>query len=265
MPNLNASIVASMPVPILPLPLQDVAISVLSRIDGLIENTRRRVEVLEEVARAIYEEWFVRFRFPGYETTNFVESSLGTIPEHWAVGRADTHFMLQRGFDLPVKNREPGLVPVMGASGPQGFHSTPKVAGPGLTTGRSGTVGAITYVASDFWPLNTALWVKEFRLATPRSAYFLLSSLDLVQAASGAAVPTLNRNVVHALPTVCPPRQIIEKWDSAVVPMFESMEAIRRQSEYAVAMRNLLLPKLVSGEIDVSTLDLDALVEVSVA
>lgn len=240
-------------------------VGTLRAFDDLIENNRRRVEVLEEMARAIYREWFVHFRYPGHENATLVESACGPIPEGWQVGRVDSHLVLQRGFDLPASERRPGPIPVVGASGRQGFHSTAKTQGPGLTTGRSGTVGTVTYVPGDFWPLNTSLWVKEFRLSTPRSAYFLLSSLDLAQAASGAAVPTLNRNVVHALPAVCPPRALIEEWDGAALPIFNSMELLRLQSERLVEIRNLLLPKLVSGEIDVSSIDRVAVVEDSAA
>ncbi len=212
---------------------QDRICVVLDSIDHLIENNRRQVEVLEEMARAIYCEWFIHFRYPGSENAPLVESALGPIPRAWEVGRVDSHFVLQRGFDLPASARESGSVPIIGASGVQGFHSAAKAQGPGLTTGRSGTVGVVTYVPSDFWPLNTSLWVKEFRLSTPRFAYFLLSSLDLAHAASGAAVPTLNRNVVHALAAVCPPRKLIEEWDLAAAPMFDSMEVLRRQNRSA--------------------------------
>jgi type I restriction enzyme S subunit len=252
-------------VPLLARSAQETVGQILDAVDDLIENTRRRVEVLEEMARAIYQEWFVQFRYPGHDSATFVESALGPIPAGWDVGRVDSHFVLQRGFDLPAKEREPGVVPIIGASGRQGSHSIAKALGPGLTTGRSGTVGVVTYIPVDFWPLNTSLWVKEFRLSTPRAAYFLLSSLDLAQAASGAAVPTLNRNVVHALPVVCPPRALIEDWDSAARPIFDSMEALRLQSEYLAELRDLLLPKLVTGQVDVSVLDPDRHVESSVA
>jgi type I restriction enzyme S subunit len=236
----------------------------LRAFDDLIENNRRRIEVLEEMARAVYREWFVHFRYPGHESAALVDSPLGALPEGWGWGQVDTHFVLQRGFDLPTSEREPGSVPVIGASGVQGFHSTAKAQGPGLTTGRSGTVGVVTYVPDDFWPLNTSLWVKEFRLSTPRYAYFLLSSIDLLQSASGAAVPTLNRNVVHALPATCPPRSLIELWDAAAAPVFDLMDVLRRQDRRLEGLRELLLPRLVNGQIDVSSLDLDALVEDSV-
>lgn len=240
-------------------------VAILGVLDELIANNRRRTELLESIALTAYREWFVHFRYPGHGNVPRAETSIGPIPEGWKVGRIDSHFVLQRGFDLPAAARQPGTVPIVGASGVQGFHSKAKTQGPGLTTGRSGTVGKVIFVPGDFWPLNTALWVKEFRLSTPRFAYFLLSSIDLAHAASGAAVPTLNRNVVHALPAVCPPRKLIEKWDSIAAPMFESMEVLRRQNQRLGMLRDLLLPRLTTGEIDVASLDLDELVEELVA
>lgn len=248
-----------------PLEVQIRIAYVLNSIDDLIENNRRRVEVLEEMARTIYREWFVNFRYPGHEDVPLVDSTLGPIPEGWEVGRVDSLILLQRGFDLPLKDREPGHIPVIGASGINGSHLVPKAQGPGVTTGRSGTIGVVNYVPYDYWPLNTSLWVRDFRLATPRFAYFLLADLDLQRAASGAAVPTLDRKVVHGLPVVCPPASLIERWDTWVVPMFETLEALRAQSARITAIRDLLLPKLVTGQVDVSKLDLDGLLGEMVA
>lgn len=244
---------------------QTAVASILDGFDDFIENNRRRVEVLEEMARAIYREWFVKFRYPGHEDVLLIDSSLGRIPEGWAVDRLDACFVLQRGFDLPTKDRKSGAIPVVGASGVQGTHSIAKAKGPGVTTGRSGTVGVVTYVHDDYWPLNTSLWVKEFRLATPRFAFLLLESLDLRRAASGTAVPTLNRNVVHAERVVCPPRDLIETWDQKVIPMFDEAEKLRRQASCLSELRDLLLSKLVTGQIDVSVFDLDSLLEDAVA
>lgn len=259
-PNASAKVLGAYPFRLPDLATQSRIGAIFDSIADLIENNRRRAEVLEEIARAIYREWFVRFRYPGHE-----DVPLGSAPAGWEVGRVDSLLFLQRGFDLPLKDRESGAIPVVGASGLQGSHTVAKAQGPGITTGRSGTVGVVTYVPGEFWPLNTSLWVKEFRRATPRYAYFLLGELDLQRAASGAAVPTLDRKVVHAIPAVCPPPNLIEKWDSLVAPMFEAIETLRRESVTLTATRDLLLPKLMTGQIDVSALDLGALVEGAVA
>lgn len=259
-PNISPTLIGSLPLWLPPRATQTAIANVLEAFDDLIENNRRRVEMLEEMARTIYREWFVKFRFPGHEHAPMVDSALGPIPEGWQVGRVDSLILLQRGFDLPLKVRESGPIPVVGASGVQGSHLAAKATGPGVVTGRSGTIGVVNYVPGDFWPLNTSLWVREFRLATPRYAYFLLEGLDLKRAASGSAVPSLDRKVVHGLPVVCPPPNLIEGWDTRVAGMFEAVEALRSQSTRLSAIRDLLLPTLVTGQIDVSTLDLDALV-----
>ncbi len=104
---------------------------------------------------------------------------------------------MQRGFDLPVKERKPGNYPLVTSSGPTDFHSEARVRGPGVVTGRSGSIGNVFYVEDSFWPLNTALYVKDFHGNDPRYIFYLLQFFDLGRFASGAGVPTLNRNHVH--------------------------------------------------------------------
>jgi type I restriction enzyme S subunit len=183
-------------------PLQYRIASILSAYDDLIENNTRRIRILEEMAQMLYREWFVNFRFPGHQKVKMVESALGPIPEKWRVGRLEDAIVLQRGFDLPTAQRIPGHVPIIAATGLNGTHSLAKVKGPGVVTGRSGSLGTVMLVWEDFWPLNTALWVKEFRQSNPIHAYFTLQALDLKGFNSGAAVPTLNRNDIHGLPTM---------------------------------------------------------------
>jgi type I restriction enzyme S subunit len=101
---------------------------------------------------------------------------------------------LQRGFDLPRSHRTEGSYPVVGAAEYQGTHAEAKIPGPMVTTGRSGTVGSVLYTKSAGWPLNTCLWVRDFKGNNPYYVYCVLKMLDLAQFNSGAGVPTLNRN-----------------------------------------------------------------------
>ena len=107
---------------------------------------------------------------------------------------------LQRGFDLPRAKRTPGPVPVIGAAKVQGSHTEAKVPPPVVTTGRSGTLGEVLFVNVPAWPLNTCLWVKDFKGNDPRYVYYLLKTLGLAQYDAGAGVPTLNRNHLDDLP-----------------------------------------------------------------
>lgn len=107
---------------------------------------------------------------------------------------------LHRGYDLPkTKRNADGLVPVIAAGGYDGFHDTAKVQGPGVITGRSGTLGSVYFNTTDFWPLNTTLFVSNFKGNDPLFVYYYLKTMDLGQYATGTTVPTLNRNHLNQI------------------------------------------------------------------
>ena len=209
------------------------------------------------MARSIYREWFVKFRFPGHEQVQMVDSDLGLIPEGWEVGRLDDALILQRGFDLPTQQRKEGNIPIYASTGVTGTHNEAKVKAPGVVTGRSGSLGTVIYIDEDFWPLNTTLWVKEFRRVTPLYAFYLLSDLKLEQYNSGAAVPTLNRNDIHGRPVVIPSQKILEQLNLFVEPILVLKKNLLKRSDNLRKTRDLLLPRLISGEIDVENLDIN--------
>ena len=220
----------------------------LSVYDDLIATNQRRIALLEDAARRLYREWFVHLRFPGHESV----PTEGGLPEGWERGSLDRALFLQRGFDLPNGSRIAGDVPVYASTGINGFHNDAKAVGPGVVTGRSGTLGQVHYVAKDFWPLNTSLWVKEFRRVSPIVAYFLLSELNLEQFNSGASVPTLDRKTVHQASVLLPSPGLVEKFDTLVQPLFDQIDALKAGIDSTSKARNLLLPKLMSGQLDVS-------------
>ncbi len=113
---------------------------------------------------------------------------------------------LQRGHDLPDENRQSGFVPILGSFGITGWHDKAKARGPGVTVGRSGaSFGVISYSATDYWPLNTALYVVDFHGNDERFAYYFLKQFDFKAYNSGSAQPSLNRNFVHPVPVSIPP------------------------------------------------------------
>lgn len=245
--NLSATIVAELPLKYPALATQKRIADILSAYDELIENNRRRMALLEESARQLYREWFVRFRFPGHEHTRIING----VPEGWERAPFETALVLQRGFDLPIQNREEGDVPIYGSTGINGFHSKARVAGPGVVTGRSGTLGEVRYVPYDFWPLNTSLWVKEFKRVSPLFAVFLMREMDLKQYNGGASVPTLDRKTVHKAEVLIPTKRMLTSFDEFVVPLFQQINALTAQVEKLRAARDLLLPHLMNGEIQV--------------
>lgn len=221
--------------------------AILSAYDDLIENNRRRIALLEEAARQLYKEWFVRFRFPGHEHVKIIDG----LPEGWEWLPLGDVLTLQRGFDLPVSERNEGSVPVYGSTGIVGFHDAAKVDAPMLITGRSGSLGQVCFVPVPCWPLNTALWVREFKRVNAWFAYFLLSEMGLEKYNGGASVPTLDRKVAHAASVILPSKHLLKTFDETAQQNFELIHNLAKQNEQLVKARDLILPKLMSGAIAV--------------
>jgi type I restriction enzyme S subunit len=126
--------------------------------------------------------------------------------DRWFAGTIGDLVTLQRGIDLPEQKRRSGPIPIMGSFGVTGFHDVPACRGPGVTVGRSGaSIGTVSYMQGDYWPLNTCLYVKDFKGNDPRYCYYFLQSIDLARLNSGSAQPSLNRNFVHPVPAMIPP------------------------------------------------------------
>jgi len=129
----------------------------------------------------------------------------GAINNHaWVTKPLVEVATLQRGHDLPVQNRIDGPYPVFAANGTVGFHSIAKCSGPGVITGRSGTIGKVHFVGGAYWPLNTSLYVTNFHGNNPRWVYYMFQSFGLERFSQGAGVPTLNRNLIHGEPVRVP-------------------------------------------------------------
>ncbi|MFC1572182.1 restriction endonuclease subunit S [Candidatus Eisenbacteria bacterium] len=245
--NVNLSQLSRARIPVPPLEVQKRIASVLAVYDDLIENNRRRIQLLGQVTGLLYKKWFVQLRFPGHEHVTISDG----VPEGWEKRSLGDLMTLQRGFDLPVRSREKGPVPVYSSTGVNGFHDTAKVSGPGVVTGRSGSLGEVMYVAGDFWPLNTTLWVKEFKRVSPLFARHLLSGMKLAQYNGGTAVPTLNRNDVHRVEVLCPPGDTVALFDNRVWPLYRQVAALEKSAEALAKARDLLLPRLVNGDVTV--------------
>jgi len=111
---------------------------------------------------------------------------------------------LKRGHDLPENQRLPGDIPVVSSAGITGFHNEAKCEGPGVVTGRYGTLGELHYVEASYWPLNTTLYVDDFKGNDPRFVYYFLQTLDLAQFNGAGAVPGLNRNALAMIDVAVP-------------------------------------------------------------
>ena len=123
-----------------------------------------------------------------------LKKNLGNVVSNKNYVPLNEFILLQRGFDLPQSDRISGDIPVVASTGVAGFHNEYKVDAPGVVIGRSGSIGGGQYIKEKFWPLNTTLWVKDFKGHDARYVYYLLKSIDFHRFNVGTGVPTLNRN-----------------------------------------------------------------------
>jgi type I restriction enzyme, S subunit len=225
-------------------------------IQNRIALNQQLIQKLEETAQAIYREWFVEFEFPDenglpYKSNGgemvFNEELGKEIPKGWEYGTLFDLIELQRGFDLPTQNRKEGTYPIFASTGTNEKHSEFKVRAPGIVTGRSGSLGEVFYVDEDFWPLNTTLWVKHFKKATPIYSYYVLKGINIIDYNGGSAVPTLNRNDIHRHQLIVPEKKLIEKFEKIQQVFFKRVKEIGIENQKLSELKDLLLSKLATN------------------
>lgn len=127
------------------------------------------------------------------------------MSSEWESGKLGDFIELKRGYDLPQAKRLKGSVPLVSSSGVSDSHSVPMVKGPGVVTGRYGTIGQVFYVEDDFWPLNTTLYVRDFKGNHQKFIHYFLKTIDFLAYSDKAAVPGVNRNHLHEALVTVPP------------------------------------------------------------
>jgi type I restriction enzyme S subunit len=279
-PHLNMRDIRALVLPDLPpLPTQRKIAAILSAYDDLIENNTRRIAILEDVAQAIYREWFVHFRFPGHEGVRMVESELGPVPEGWEVrcvgdfgeviiGKTPSKKVSEYYGDYMPFIKTPSMhgnifcieteeyLSQLGAASQENKTLPPDtlcvscIGSPGivsLTTVPSQTNQQINSIILD------DLSEREF-------LYFALLGLRetiLQYAATGATMANLSKGKFTALRVLRPAKAIVGKFHQVAFPMFEQIKNLQYKSLNLRQTRDLLLPRLISGELDVSELDID--------
>ena len=257
----------SMPLP--PLAEQKAIAAVLGALDDKIELNRRMNATLEAMARALFQSWFVDFdpvraKLDGRQSVGldpataalfpafFHETKDGHIPTGWQLGRLADLCNLKRGHDLPTSTRTAGPIPVISSSGTSGTHSETNVRGPGVVTGRYGTIGKVFYIETDYWPLNTTLFVDDFKGNPPRFIFHALGEVNFQNYTDKAAVPGVNRNHLHEEPMVLPPMELRQAFTHSVSPLWLQHAANEQESRTLATLRDTLLPKLLSGELQLN-------------
>ena len=241
--GIRASDLSNLGVFYLNLPIQKRIVQLISKYDDLIKNNTRRVQLLEDSARHLYEEWFIRLRFPGYEHTTIEDG----IPEGWSKKILKEVITLKYGKGLKEDNRIFGSIPVYGSSGIVGFHNEPMVKGPGIILGRKGNVGSVFRSNIDFWPIDTVYYITS-----DESSNYLFQNLKgQVFQNSDGAVPGLNRDRAYCKKILIPTPFIFKEFERITTPIYSQIDQLNEINSKLRSARDLLLPRLICGDIPV--------------
>ena len=200
LPILNKTNFENFKIAVPPLAEQRKIASVLGVVQQAIEQQGQLLQRTTELKKTLLHQLFTH----GLRGEPQKETEIGPVPESWQVIRFDDFSTLQRGKDLTKSEFRAGTIPVAGSNGVIGCHDVANVNGPGVTVGRSGSVGKVIYYPHDFWAHNTSLYVKDFHGNEPRYVAYHLEQLRLERFRAGASVPTLDRNQFKDMPVAVP-------------------------------------------------------------
>ena len=229
--------------PKLPRDMQDEIVVAAKNYDDLIENNRRRIQLLEESARLLYQEWFVHLRFPGHEQVKIIDG----VPVGWEQKTLKQVATLNYGKALKAEIRVPGPYPVYGSSGEVGSHEKALVKGPSIVIGRKGNVGSVYWVNIDFHPIDTVYYISS-----EESSLFLYHALQNVQFINtDVAVPGLNRDMAYSRKILIPDDKNHQRFLEEAQPIHNQINKLQDYNAKLAQARDLLLPKLMNGELAV--------------
>lgn len=214
--------------------------------DDLIENNQKQIKLLEEAAQRLYKEWFVDLRFPGHENTKIVDG----VPEGWSRGLLKELISVNYGKDHK-KAPDDGNIPVYGSGGLMRKCNKSLFSGEAVLIPRKGSLNNIMYVDETFWTVDTMFYATMKQPHTAVFVYFFVKAFDMYSMNIGAAVPSMTTKILDAMDVVIPDKETLEKFDKLTKTYFNKIKTLQGQNERLKTARDLLLPKFMSGEVEV--------------
>lgn len=243
--NLNTSILGSVPIELPSMAEQQMIVHVLSAYDDLIENNQKQIKLLEEAAQRLYKEWFVDLRFPGHENVKIVDG----VPEGWE--NASVTDLLEIRYGKDHKGLADGCIPVYGSGGIMRKVDKILYSGESVLIPRKGSLNNILLVSGDFWTIDTMFYSVPKRPNVAKYVYLYLTEIDMYAMNIGAAVPSMSVKILDGMRLLCPSDSILELFETTAKPYYEMIELLKKKQSMLGETRDRLLPKLMSGEIEV--------------
>ena len=234
----------------------------LKKYDLLIEYNNKRIKILEQMAEELYKEWFVKMRFPDSQKYNFKSENpkgwiLGNhnemlIPEDWKFGKVADIGLFVRGKNITKGEMIEGEIPVISAGiQPSGYHNESNVKGYSLTMSASGAnAGYLNYHLNDIWAADCSYYNNDSNI------WFMYNSLNFIRKAIdnlqvGSAQPHVYPKNINKLSILIPEEKYILKFNELVKPFYEEIKVLKSKNDNLAKQRDLLLPRLMSGKLEV--------------
>lgn len=219
--------------------------SILSAYDSLIENNTKRIRLLEKMAENLYKEWFVRFRFPGHEN---VEMENG-LPKGWKVEALENLLDIRYGKDH--KKLDDGDVPIYGSGGIIRYGNTSLYNGSSVLIPRKGSLNNIIYVEGKFWTVDTMFYSVPQKNNICFYLYYVLSMVDMTAYNAGAALPSMTTAILNRMKVVLPDGDALKRFEGLLQVYYKQKRNLQHQNTLLARRRDLLLPRLMSGKLEV--------------
>lgn len=219
--------------------------AILSAYDDLIENNQKQIKLLEEAAQRLYKEWFIDLRFPGHENVKIVDG----VPEGWE--NASVTDLLEIRYGKDHKGLADGCIPVYGSGGIMRKVDKILYSGESVLIPRKGSLNNILLVSGDFWTIDTMFYSVPKRPNVAKYVYLYLTGIDMYAMNIGAAVPSMTVKILDGMRLLCPSDSILELFETTAKPYYEMIELLKKKQSMLGETRDRLLPKLMSGEIEV--------------
>ena len=232
-------------VPNPPLPTQQKIASILSAYDNLIQNYKKQIEALQTAASELYKEWFVRFRFPGWQTTKFENG----IPKGWKVEKLTKLVEVKYGKDH--SKLDVGNIPVYGSGGIMRYCNKALYDKETVLIPRKGSLNNIMYANNPLWTVDTMFYTVMLRKNIAKYLYYVLSKIDMESFNAGAALPSMTTEILSHFKIIVPDNEILESFDKKIALIFTQIDNLQQQITNLTQQRDLLLPRLMSGKLEV--------------
>ncbi|MDY5650509.1 MAG: restriction endonuclease subunit S [Paludibacteraceae bacterium] len=250
-PGMNARVFGRFNIPYNTIPTQRRIASILSAYDNLIENNNRRIRLLEQMAENLYKEWFVRFRFPGHEK---VEMENG-LPKGWKKASLGEICQFKRGKNITSDEMCEGNIPVISAGiEASGFHNRSNVKGVSVTMSSSGAnAGFLSIHYSDIWAADCS-YIEESSTTNIYYVYELLNNIRTIitNFQRGAAQPHVYPKDINRIKLIVPDKNLMRKANEKLLSMHKAIDTLQQQNQLLTRQRDLLLPRLMSGKLEVN-------------